>query len=198
MFRLLETIKVFQRKVWNIEYHNARMNRSRRELFHLETELDLTDFIRIPRELSNNLFKCRVTYSEVIHNIEFHPYTIRPITKLYAVYDDSLLYDHKYEDRRNIQKHLCKADDGEILIVKNGLITDTSYSNVVFSDYKNFFTPSIPLLKGTKREKLLESGRIREEEIRVTDLQKFKCVYLVNALIDLDDKIRVPIENIVL
>ena len=198
MFRLIESIKVFDRKLWNIEYHNARMNKSRRELFHSVDEIDLSDLIRIPRELSNNLFKCRVLYSEKIHDVEFHPYAIRPITKLNAVYDDSISYDHKYEDRRNIQKHLCRADAGEILIVKNGFITDTSYSNVVFSDFTNLFTPVTPLLKGTKRAKLLEIGRIREEEIRLTDLQKFKYVYLINALIDLDDKVHIPIENIVL
>ena len=101
------------------------------------------------------------------------------------VYDDTLIYDYKLEDRRDIQKHLCKTDNGEILIVKNGFITDTSYSNVVFSDFTNLFTPATPLLKGTKRAKLLEIGRIREEEIRLIDLQKFKCVYLINALIDL-------------
>ncbi len=198
MFRLFESIKVFDRKLWNIEYHNARMNKSRRDLFKSEDILDLSDQIRIPRELSNNLFKCRVTYSERIHDIEFHPYTIRPITKLNVVYDDTLIYDYKLEDRRDIQKHLCKTDNGEILIVKNGFITDTSYSNVVFSDFTNLFTPATPLLKGTKRAKLLEIGRIREEEIRLIDLQKFKCVYLINALIDLDDNVRIPIGNIVL
>lgn len=198
MFRLFESIKVFDRKLWNIDYHNARMNKSRRDLFKSEDILDLSDLIRIPRELSNNLFKCRVTYSERIHDIEFHPYTIRPITKLNVVYDDTLIYDYKLEDRRDIQKHLCKTDNGEILIVKNGFITDTSYSNVVFSDFTNLFTPATPLLKGTKRAKLLEIGRIREEEIRLTDLRKYKCVYLINALIDLDDNVHIPIENIVL
>lgn len=184
--------------MWDIEYHNARMNKSRRELFNSDDVLDLSDVIKIPHELSNNLFKCRVTYSERIHDIEFHPYTIRPITKLNVVYDDVLTYDYKLEDRREIQKHLCKADGSEILIVKNGFITDTSYSNVVFSDFINLYTPATPLLRGTKRAKLLELGRIREGEIRLTDLQKFKYVYLINALIDLEDNVRIPVGNIVI
>lgn len=196
MFRLVESIKVFDRKLWNIEYHNKRLNKSRRELFKSEDLIDLSDHIRIPRGLSGNLFKCRVIYSEKIQEIEFHSYTIQPITKLNVVYDDELNYDYKLEDRGEIQKHLCKVDAGEILIVKNGFVTDTSYSNVVFSDFTNLYTPSTPLLKGTKRAKLLEIGRIREEEIRVTDLQKFKFVYLINALIDLDDNVRIPIGNI--
>ncbi|PKL83610.1 MAG: chorismate-binding protein, partial [Ignavibacteriae bacterium HGW-Ignavibacteriae-3] len=36
MSRLLETVKIYKRKSWNIEFHNARMNRSRRELLNLE------------------------------------------------------------------------------------------------------------------------------------------------------------------
>lgn len=198
MFRLFESIKVLDRKLWNIEHHNARVNRSRHELFKSEDILDLSDMIKIPRELSKNLFKCRVTYSERIHDIEFHPYKIQPITKLNVVYDDTLTYDYKLEDRREIQKHLCKADGSEILIVKNEFITDTSYSNVVFSDFTNLVTPATPLLKGTKRAKLLEIGKIREEEIRPADLRKFKYVYLINALIDLDDNVRVPIGNIII
>jgi 4-amino-4-deoxychorismate lyase len=198
MFRLFESIKVFDRKLWNIEYHNARMNKSRYELFRCEDIIDLSDMIRIPNELSNHLFKCRVTYSEKIHDVEFHPYTIKPITKLNVVYDDALFYEYKSEDRREIQKHLCRTDAGDILIVKNGLITDTSFSNVVFSDFTNLFTPATPLLRGTKRAKLLEIGKIREEDIRLADLRNFKCIYLINALIDLDDNVRIPIEKIVL
>lgn len=198
MFRLFESIKVYDRKLWNIEFHNARMNKARQELFKSTELIDLLALIRIPRELSKNLFKCRVTYTERIHDFEFHPYAIRPLTKLNVVYDDMINYEYKTEDRREIQKHLCKADAGEILIVKNGFVTDTSYSNVVFSDFTNFYTPVNPLLKGTKRAKLLELGKIREEEIRLTDLNKFKYVYLINALIDLDDNVRIPIEKIVL
>ncbi len=192
MFRLFESIKVFDRKLWNIEHHNARMNKSRHELFKSDDLLDLSDIIKIPHELSRNLFKCRVTYSERIHDVEFHPYTIKSITKLIVVYDDNIRYEYKSEDRRDLQKHLCKADGGEILIVKNGLITDTSYSNVVFSDFTKLYTPAKPLLKGTKRARLLANGKICEEEISVKDLKKFKCVYLINALIDLEDNVRIP------
>jgi 4-amino-4-deoxychorismate lyase len=196
MCRLIESIKVFDRKLCNIEYHNVRMNKARRELFHLEDEIDLSDVIKIPADLSRHLFKCRVIYSNKIHNVEFHPYTMRPITSLKVVYDDSISYQYKLEDRREFLKHLDNNGTGEILIVKNGLITDTNYSNVVFSDDEEFVTPSTPLLKGTKREKLLQNGKIFEEEIRLTDLHMFKYVYLINAMIDLEDNIRIPIKEV--
>ncbi|PKL84021.1 MAG: hypothetical protein CVV24_01820, partial [Ignavibacteriae bacterium HGW-Ignavibacteriae-3] len=163
----------------------------------LENEIDLNNFIKFPAELSDNLFKCRVLYSDNIHDVEFHPYTITPVNKLYAVYDDGINYDHKYENRSAIQKLLCKAGDGEILIVKNGYITDSSYANVVFSYSNYFITPSTPLLKGTKRELLLKSGKIREEVIRLVDISQFEYCYLINAMIDLEDEVRISIKNIV-
>ncbi len=196
MYRLLESIKVFDRKLCNIEYHNARMNKTRCELFHSLDEIDLTDVIKIPADLSHHLFKCRVIYSNRIHDVEFHSYIMKPITSLKVVYDDSISYEYKFEDRREFLKHLGDEEKGEILIVKKGLITDTNYSNVVFSDNEKFITPLTPLLKGTKREKLLETGRIFEEEIRLSDLHRFKYAYLINAMIDLEDNIRVPIEGI--
>lgn len=174
------------------------MNRSRRELFNLDNEINLEDFIKIPPGLSGNVFKCRVIYSEIIHDVEFHPYTINPVNKLYAVNGDAINYDHKYENRSAIQKLLCKAVEGEILIVRNGYVTDTSYANVVFSDSRNFITPSAPLLRGTKREKLLRSGIIREEAIRLKDIPKFEYIYLINSLIDLEDEVRLPVQNIVI
>jgi len=196
MSRLIESIKLFDRKLWNIEYHNERMNRSRRELFNAEDELDLSLIIKIPEGLSNNLFKCRVVYTEKILDVEFHPYIPRPVKKLNIVHDDNLDYSYKYEERSKIQKHLCNAVDSEILIVKNGFVSDTSYSNVVFSDLTDLFTPATPLLKGTKRASLLDSGKIREKEIRLADLPKYKYVYLINALLDIDEELRIPVENI--
>ena len=64
-------------------------------------------------------------------------------------------YDLKYFDRKifdDLKKNI-KADD--ILIIKNGFITDTSIANILFFDGKKWITPKKPLLKGTVRERLL-------------------------------------------
>ncbi|MCX6169230.1 MAG: aminotransferase class IV [Ignavibacteriales bacterium] len=196
MSRLFESIKVFDRKLYDIEYHNARMNKTRHELFNSHDEIDLVEVIKIPADLSHNLYKCRVIYTDGIINIVFHPYIMKPVTDLKVVYDDSILYKYKFEDREEFLKHLDNVEEREILIVKNRLITDTSYSNIVFSDNEKFITPATPLLKGTKREKLLNIGKIIEGEIRLTDLHKFKYAYLINAMIDLEDNVRVPINKI--
>lgn len=193
------------------------MNNSRRILFGCNDEIDLSKEIVIPQNISNGIYKCRVIYAQRIFSIEFMPYQKKKITNLQIVTNNLICYEHKYEDRKEIdklfnQRLLPKADEplaqfspslisskreDDILIVKNNLITDTSFANVVLSDGVVYLTPSFPLLKGTKRAKLLEEGLIREEEIFLKDLKKFKCVYLINAMLDLDESNKIPIENIV-
>jgi 4-amino-4-deoxychorismate lyase len=174
------------------------MNNSRAELFNTREQIDLSKIISVPDDLSNELYKCRIIYSVEIISITFQKYKEKKITSLQLVRDDDIIYTHKYEDRTEIEKHLSAAKADEILIIKNGFVTDTSYSNVVFFDGTKYFTPSSPLLKGTKRAKLIADGTIQEEEIRLNDIQKFKFVYLVNALLELKEVNKIPIEKIIL
>ncbi|MFA5804054.1 MAG: aminotransferase class IV [Melioribacteraceae bacterium] len=198
MSRLLESIKVYNKRLYNIEYHNVRMNNSRAELFNAKEQIDLSKIILVPDDLSNELYKCRIIYTVEIISVDFHKYSKKKISSLQLVRDDDIIYAHKYEDRTEIEKHLSVAKADEILIIKNGFVTDTSFSNVVFFDGIKYFTPSSHLLKGTKRAKLIADGTIQEEEIRLKDIQKFKFVHLVNALLDLKEENRIPIEKIIL
>jgi 4-amino-4-deoxychorismate lyase len=74
----------------------------------------------------------------------------------------------------------------EILIIKNGFVTDTSFSNIVFFDGIKWITPSTYLLNGTQRQQLLQQGAIIEEEIRPSDLKHFRFAKLINAMLDLE------------
>jgi len=197
MSRLLESIKVYNKRLYNIEYHNVRMNNSRAELFNAKEQIDLGKIISVPEDLSNELYKCRIIYTVEIISVDFQKYSEKKISSLQLVRDDDIIYTHKYEDRTEIEKHLSVAKADEILIIKNGFVTDTGFSNVVFFDGTKYFTPSSPLLKGTKRAKLIADGIIQEEEVRTNDIQKFKFVYLVNALLDLKEENRIPIEKII-
>ena len=98
MYRLLETIKVLNGTLQNIELHNARMNRARRELFGSTDYIDLNNYINFPEHLINNIYKCRVIYSENIETVEFHPYTIKPVRTLQLIECDTLEYKYKFLD----------------------------------------------------------------------------------------------------
>ena len=59
-----------------------------------------------------------------------------------------------------------------------------------------WFTPASPLLKGTKREYYLDNKMIFKCDIAPADLSKYKKMRLINAMLDLDDGVDIPIENI--
>ena len=56
-----------------------------------------------------------------------------------------------------------RQDKDDILIVKNGLLTDTSIANIALYDGNDWYTPLHPLLKGTKRAELLDKGVLKEK-----------------------------------
>lgn len=196
MYQLFETIKLQNQKLWNIEFHNKRMNNARRQLFDCNDEINLETIIEIPKGISNNVFKCRVVYSKQIDDVEFQPYYERKITSLQTINVDWIDYPYKYLDRSNLQKLLCKCTRDDVLIIKNGFVTDTSFSNVVLFDGNNYFTPTTPLLKGIKREKLLRDGIIKEKEIKLSDIKNYKSIFLVNAMLDIKEENAISIENI--
>jgi 4-amino-4-deoxychorismate lyase len=57
----------------------------------------------------------------------------------------------------------------------------------LFFDGTNWYTPTAPLLKGTKRQYLLDEGIISEWEIREEDIPGYQKVGLINALIDFEE-----------
>jgi 4-amino-4-deoxychorismate lyase len=133
------------------------------------------------------MYKCRIIYSREIETIEFIPYTKKKIEIIKLVECDAIEYNHKYFNRKIFDDLLAESGADEILIIKEGKITDTSYSNIAFYDGNKWLTPSTPLLKGTKREKLLREGKIFKAEIVKNDLQYFQSASLINAMMDLGE-----------
>lgn len=74
------------------------------------------------------------------------------------------------------------ADD--ILIVRNGYLTDTSIANVALYDGDTWFTPAHPLLRGTKRSEFLDRQLIVEKDIPQICLKDYSHIMLFNAMID--------------
>jgi 4-amino-4-deoxychorismate lyase len=186
--RFFETIKIQHRKPQNIAWHNQRFNQTRIKLFGIKEPTLLENFIEIPNDLDKGVFKCRIIYSVEIEKIEFEKYSPRKIQSLKVVECNDIDYSHKYYDRTKLNELLQqKGNCDDILIVKNGLITDTSYANIVFWDGGNWVTPSRPLLAGTARARLLDLQMIMEKEIRIKDLEYFKKARIINAMVDLDE-----------
>ncbi len=189
MYRFIETMQIRNGRITNLPYHIARMQRARCQILGCQNEITLTDAIIVPDSFNTGRGKCRIIYSRKIESIEFLEYRVRKVESLKIV-DTNIEYSHKYEDRSEITalfEQRMGCDD--VLITKEGRITDTSISNVVFRDGTEWFTPLHPLLPGTRRMQLLQEGRIKTCDISVGDLKNFQEVSLVNAMLDLGEMI---------
>ncbi len=197
MCLLLETIKIVEHNLINLEYHQQRVNRSIRDLFNKNARINLAGEIKVPDYLGKGLYKCRVIYNLEIKKVEYIPYKQPGITTLKLVTCNDLDYSYKFENRQAITELLeLKGRCDDILILKNDLITDTLFCNIIFSDGNNWITPSKPLLKGTQREYLLDKGKITEAKIKSRDIHNFNSFKLINAMIDFETSQTLPITNI--
>ena len=191
----LETICILNGKIQNIVSHKKRMQETASYFNFTAPELPDIEAL-LTDGMHESKVKCRVCYHNEITSIEFERYVPNNLKslKLINMFPD---YSFKFSNRKAIDD-LLKFRNGcdDILIVRNGLITDTSYSNVVFRKDNMYFTPNFPLLNGTKRQKLIENRIIEEAVINVETIKQYDRVWLINALLDIEDDVSLSVEQI--
>ena len=197
MSRFIETIQLLNGKLMNLEFHQERFERTRSKALGLRKHPLLTEILQVPLGLEQGILKCRVVYGKEIVRMEYEPYQILRVRSLKMVYPESIAYGFKYEDRSELEKlfRLRNSCD-DILIIKNNCLTDSFYANVVLWNGVNWETPDTPLLPGTKRASLLKKGLISENRITVEDLAGYQKLRLINAMLDLDSSVDIPINSI--
>ncbi len=194
---LLETIKCKDGKLYNLEFHQQRFDLARRQNFPAAKRIKLSESIQIPEKCRRGLFRCRVLYEKSIEKIEFHPHQFRKIEHLKLVVDDEIDYRFKYSRRQKLEELFEERGDcDDILIVKNGCITDSFTANPIFFDGKHWWTPDTPLLAGTQRAHLLENGIISACKITPSDILKYQKAGLINALQSFEDMPVIDVKNI--
>lgn len=197
MSLLFETIKVENRRFYHLEWHNRRMNRSRKELLGINQPVDLSGELHIPETVDKQLYKCRVEYDMKIDKVEFIRYIPRSIKTLKVIHADSIKYHHKFSDRSLLDQLIkLKGHCDDILIIRNKYVTDTSYCNIAFFDGSRWVTPSTPLLKGTCRERLLQQKFLFEKPILWNEIDSFSHFILINAMMGPNIKKKLPVSMI--
>lgn len=188
MFPLVESIKWKDGVIYNLEYHQQRLNLSMKELFPEAAVIDLAIELSAIQLPFLGLYKLRVVYSSLIEKIEIEPYTLRSIQSLKVVYQNNIDYHLKYADRQVLNQLFSQRGNcDDIIIVKNGVVTDSFSANLLFFDGQRWVTPDSPLLKGTQRQYMLDNGLIFEKHITLKDLASFQKVGLINAMMDFDE-----------
>lgn len=184
MFRFFETIKLTDGVPQNLVYHHQRMHKTLLQFYGRNLLPLIENMIAVPQEYSSGIIKCRIEYNDTTFRMHYDHYTPKIIKTLKLIKSDIIDYSFKYTNRKELNDLLALRDDcDDILIVKNGMITDTSYTNIAFYDKSKWYTPSTPLLKGTMRERLIETGLITEKLIAFDNFREFDYYVLINSML---------------
>lgn len=190
----VETIRLEGGRFHLLALHQARMEATVREVYGEEAAGRIGQIAEKLSDIApgSGCFKCRVVYDSEIRRVEVLPYSPRDVRSLRVVVAPGELdYHLKSCDRSELAAlSAMKGNCDEVIIVRDGLITDTSYTNLVFIGEDGMYTPRRPLLRGVMRESLLEAGRIREADLRLDDIRPgnrlgIRAVALINALLPL-------------
>jgi 4-amino-4-deoxychorismate lyase len=197
MSQFIESIRIEDASIQLLDYHNERFNATRKLFFCVDEEWNLKHFIQIPDKYKTGVVKCRIVYDIEIRDIQFSFYKPQNIEHLKMV-NASIRYAYKSKDRSKLDqlKNLASPAD-EVLIVNDGKISDSSYSNIIFRKNEQWFTSDSPILAGVMRESLLNDGLLEEIEILPEDLKRFDAFMLINAMLDFDESRTFPILNII-
>ena len=198
-----ETILLESGQVWNgrwlfWEFHWERICRSIREVWpEMGTPTWLGELKReIGEQVKGEYFRRwptgrelvrgRLLYSPTFLKVELEELKPRQFRKFKIVEGGELDYHLKWADRRELER-LKREGEGadEVIILKNGVVTDTTISNLAFWDRERrvWITPATPLLKGTTRERLLRRGVLKEAEIGVEELPRFNLIGMLNGVL---------------
>lgn len=188
MCQFIETIQVLNGEVQHLALHQARLNLSREEVLNLRIHPELSEYISVPDSAMRGLHKCRILYGREISQVEYLPYHRPEIQSLKIVESDNISYKYKFANRSELKAlYEQRGSCDDILIVKNGWITDSYFANVVLWDGSSWVTPKEPLLKGCMRASLIATGAIIEKDIQLDELSEYLTIRLINTLNDLKD-----------
>ena len=196
MSQFIESIKVEDRKIFLLDHHQKRVDATFAH-FGKEGSINLSEIFRNLDHDEDGLYKLRISYDlNKNFRTQLIPYAISEINNFQLVVNNVYDYSFKFEDRKELEKMLQQARSGEIIIVKNNHITDTSFSNILFKKGKDWFTPSTYLLNGVQRQHLLQEKKIKEAEITMQNVSEYSHFQLINAMNDFDDMFIYPIARI--
>jgi len=185
MCRFLETIQFVQGRHLNLDGHQARVNVTFQQFFPGVSPFLLQEILlksEIPE--GDGKYKCRLVYDEQMQQLEYLPYSLPPITSLRLVPTTMESSVCKSADRTEYNHAFALREEcDDVLLIRAGLLTDTSYCNIALGDGTTWVTPLTPLLYGTRRAELLRQKAIVEKDISAREIVRYRKIRLFNAMI---------------
>jgi len=176
MSLFFETIKYLDGEFFNLSAHQARIERTFGSFFPGCTPFLLSQILTFEE---NGLFRCKVVYGRDILEVAYFSYKKREIDTFF-ISECDITYDFKFANREFFEKKReGLKDNEEILFFKNGLLCDTTFSNVAILLDDEWITPKKPLLEGC----MLNTLMIKREDITKDMVKESKKIALINSMI---------------
>jgi len=184
IFPFFETIRVQDGFIEGFGRHLSRMRQTCQHSFGVFHHENIISGIAVPQKHIAGLVKLNIFYNRDSFEVRFSPYTPMPIQNIVVVEcRPDFDYSYKFTNREYLNELLSSVPGAdEIIIIKNGHVTDTSKANIVFEKDHKYYTPDTCLLNGTMRQHLIRSKRIFEKAMRAEDVFSYEKMYFINAL----------------
>lgn len=130
------------------------------------------------------VYRCRFIYDADSYRIEFHPYTSRKISSLHLISENTVHYPLKYTYRNELDSLFERRDAcDDVLIVKDGILKDTTTANIALLINGQWLTPQTPLLFGTTRARLIDEGLLMPAVLTPEDISNAQKIAIMNAMV---------------
>ena len=194
----LETIRIQDGHAYHMADHIDRMCRTALHFGFVAPALPADLDALVPHTLRTGTVRCRIVYGHTLRELTFTPYRRRRLERLIAVDAGAMDYAFKYADRSPLERpNIPLSEADELLFVRGGYVTDTSYTNLILRRDQELFTPDTFLLDGTCRRRLLRTAQVRTAQVRLSDLPAYDELLLVNAMMPLGEALRLPVTSVV-
>lgn len=174
----IETLKAVDGKTQHLVWHQARFDKTRRELYGDTSKIVLSEMIQAP---SKGEYRVRIEYADTLLKVEYFPLHVRTFER-FALVETDINYAYKYANREPLNA-LKPSSVDDVIFTCNGELKDTSIANIALCLDGVWLTPKSPLLKGTTRERLLCGGFLKDAILTTKHLQKASKFAIMNALI---------------
>lgn len=193
-FQLLESILLENGEYFLLEEHLKRMKYSAQYFdFPYKIETVKETLANVAKEKNDGVFKVRLLLDQEGKSVvEAQPINeLNTVSKVMLASEpvdtnDKFLY-HKTTNRDVYLKFQSQKSEEifDVLLWNNeGEITEFTNGNVVLEIEGELWTPLVEsgLLAGTFREKVLETGEIREKILTLTDLKNCSKLWFINSI----------------
>ncbi|MDD3079607.1 MAG: aminotransferase class IV [Paludibacter sp.] len=185
MYRCIESIKLQDGQFFRLSFHQQRINQSFKSCYPGFAPFNLSELLETTNYPETGLYKYRIIFDHQTQETEFAPYKMRKIESLKLVETSAQTHDYKNEDRAEIDRAFAQRREcDDVIMVKNGMLTDTSYANIALFDGEKWYTPRIPVLYGTNRASLIAENKIIEKDLKSNDINHFSRIRIFNAMIE--------------